>query len=90
MTLQRITTEISRNIGSLEVIQYGRDGKSIIKAKDLLCGAYVLDDSIELRGISSMEISLERDIFLSYMKIGTNSYRFDNRKFNILIRPIEY
>ena len=37
-----------------------------------------------------MEISLERDIFLSYMKIGTNSYRFDNRKFNILIRPIEY
>ena len=72
MTLQRIITEISRNIGSLEVIQYGRDGKSIIKAK------------------SSMEISLERDIFLSYMKIGTNSYRFDNRKFNILIRPIEY
>lgn len=49
MTLQRIITEISRNIGSLEVIQYGRDGKSIIKAKDLLCGAYVLDDSIELR-----------------------------------------
>ncbi len=46
MTLQRIITEISRNIGSLEVIQYGRDGKSIIKAKDLLCGAYVLDDSI--------------------------------------------
>ena len=56
MTIQKIITEISRNIGSLEVIQYGRDGKSIIKAKDLLCGAYVLDDSIELRGVSSLSL----------------------------------
>ena len=38
----------------------GEYGKSIIKAKDLLCGAYVLDDSIELRGVSSMEISLRK------------------------------
>lgn len=90
MSIQRIITEISRNIGSLEVIQYGRSGKSIIKANDLLSGAYVLDDSIELRGITGMEISLERDRFLKHNKIGINTYRINNREFNILIRPIEY
>lgn len=90
MTLQRIISEISRKTGSLEIIHYGRTNKSIIKANDLLSGAYVLDDSIELRGITGMEISLERDRFLKHNKIGINTYRINNREFNILIRPIEY
>lgn len=90
MTLQRMISEISRKIGSLEIIHYGRKNKSTIKASDLLSGAYVLDDSIELRGITGTEISLERDRFLKHNKIGINTYRINNREFNILIRPIEY
>ena len=90
MTLQRIISEISRKIGSLEIIHYGRANKSIIKAKDLLSGAYVLDDSIELRGITGTEISLEQNKFFSYNKIGESVYRFNNKSFEVLIRPIEY
>ena len=90
MSIQRLVSEISRKIGDLEVIHYGRDINSSIKAKDLLAGAYMLDDYVELRGITGTEISLENDRFLKYEKISDNVYRFYNSKFNILIRPIEY
>lgn len=90
MTLQRIISEISRKTGSLEIIHYGRVNKSIIKAKDLLSGAYILDDSIELRWITGTEISLNQNKFFSYKKIGENVYRFNNNSFEVLIRPIEY
>lgn len=90
MTIQKMISEISRNIGSLEVVHYGRDINSTIKAIDLLAGAYMLDDYVEFRGITGTEISLEHDRFLKYEKLNENVYRIYNRKFNILIRPIEY
>ena len=90
MSIQKLISEISRKIGSLEVIHYGRDINSTLKANDLLAGAYMLDDFIELRGATGMEISLEKDRFLKYEKISENVYRFYNRSFNILIRPLEY
>lgn len=90
MSIQKFITEISRSIGSLEVVHHTRIGKSIVKQKDLLCGAYILDDSIELKGATSAEISIERNKFFRYDKIGTNVYRFSNKGINILIRPIEY
>lgn len=90
MSIQKLISEISRKIGSLEVIHYGRDVNSTLKAKDLLAGAYMLDNFIELKGSTGMEISLEQDKFLGYEKISENSYRFYNRNFNILIRPLEY
>lgn len=90
MNIKIIIAEISRKIGELEVIQCGRDLNSTIKAKDLLSGAYVLDEFIELRGATGMEISLEKDRFLVYEKVSEDVYRFYNRSFNILIRPLEY
>lgn len=90
MSIQKMITEISRKIGDLEMIHYGRANKSIIKAKDLLSGIYILDNAIELRGITGTEISLEENRFFSYNKIGENVYRFNNKDFEIIIRPIEY
>lgn len=89
MSIQRMISEINRKIGSLEIIHYGRVNKSIIKGKDLLSGAYILDDSIELMGITGTEISLEQNRFFSYNKIGENVYRFNNQSFEVLVRPIE-
>lgn len=89
MSIQRLISEISRKIGSLEVTHYGRDTNSTSKAKDLLAGAYISDGFIELIGATGMEISLEQDRYLGYEKISKNSYRFYNRNFNILIRPLE-
>ncbi|MEG2415910.1 MAG: hypothetical protein RR942_13840 [Romboutsia sp.] len=90
MTIQKLISEISRKIGELEIIHYGRDINSTIKANDLLAGAYMLDDFIELRGATGMEVSLEQDRYLEYEKMDENSYRFYNRNLNILIRPLEY
>ncbi len=90
MSLQKVISEISRKIGSLEIIHYGRSRKSIIKAKDLLSGIYILDNAIELRGITGTEISLEENRFFNYSKIGENVYRFNNKDFEVIIRPIEY
>lgn len=90
MSIQRLISEISRKIGSLEVVHYGRERRSTLKAKDLLAGAYISDGFIELRGSTGTEISLEHDKFLRYEKVSENVYRFYNRKFNILIRPLEY
>lgn len=66
--MQKIISEISRKIVSLEVIHYRRINKSIIKSKDLVAGAYVLDYSIELRGATGTKISLEQDKFFSIEK----------------------
>lgn len=90
MSIQKIISELSRKIGSLEVIHYGRVNKSIIKSKDLLVGVYMLDDSIELRGVTGTEISLIQDKFFKYKKIKENVYRFNNRSFEVIIRPIKY
>lgn len=90
MNIKILIAEINRKIGELEVIQYSRELNSTIKSRDLLSGAYVLDEFIEFRGVTGMEISLEKDRFLVYEKISENAYRFYNRSFNILIRTLEY
>ena len=36
------------------------------------------------------EISLEENRFFSYNKIGEKVYRFNNKDFEVIIRPIEY
>lgn len=64
MNIKILIAEISRKIGELEVIQYSRELNSTIKSRDLLSGAYVLDEFIEFRGVTGMEISLEKDRFL--------------------------
>ncbi|WP_343100996.1 hypothetical protein [Romboutsia sp. MSSM.1001216sp_RTP31141st1_G3_RTP31141_220114] len=90
MTIQKMISEISRNIGSLEVVHYARDINSTLKARDLLAGIYMLDEFIEIRGATGTEISIKNDKVLKHEKVSKKVYRFYNSKINILIRPIEY
>lgn len=91
MSIQKLVSEISRKAGSLEIIQHGRDVelKSTIQSRDLLCNAYMLDDSVEFRGITGSMVSLGLED-LDHEKTDENCYRFYNRTINILIRPLPY
>lgn len=84
-------TEISRKIGTLEVIEYTRINGSISKNKDLLAGAFIVEGGfLEFKGASGMEIEIKINRFLKYEKVNSDVYVIYNRNINLLIRPIKY
>jgi len=90
MSIQKLISEISRKVGSLEVIKHTRVNGVISKNKDLLDGAFIVEGGfVEIRGITGMKVEFEINNFFKYEKISSNVYRIHNRNINLLIRPIE-
>jgi hypothetical protein len=91
MSIQKLISEISRKIGSLEVIEYTKINGAISKNKDLLAGAFIVEGGfVEIRGITEMKVEFEINNLFKYEKMSSNVYRIYNRNINLLIRPIEY